>query len=250
MDRKVLYLDGGGRVLRVSREGPALRVETSDGATRWYPLQRVSRVVSRGRVLWEGHGLHACIEAGISVLMVDEEGGVRGLCVGALHDMLGLREHLENCMAGPSWMERYTAWRRAQERRLIRHACAALGWECTDLRPTRVQARMDQTLARRWGSRGRTRLRELHALAVGQAAEALSDAGLDPDQALGWQGAVSLAADLGALLGWPVRGRLLAANAGCPSDGRALAALYQAILERPLAATARRLVSYLWRIDP
>lgn len=245
--RKVLYLDPEGK-LEVAREGPALRVSRPDRASRWYPLGRLARVVSRREVRWKGEAILACLEAQVPLVFLDAEGRVCGLCVGRSDDVVSLQSHLDAVLAGPDWRERWNNWFRSQERRVIVNLHLALGWQIGDLRPAAVALRLDTMLADRIGrDRNRRCLGRLRALLSAQVAEGLQRCGIAPERVCGIQGGLNLGREMTRLLSWPLRGRVLRRPPD-QHDLEGLARYYQERLELPLDRSLRRLVEALWKL--
>ncbi len=247
--RKVLYLDPDGE-LRVSRDGPALRVARPERAARWYPLGWLARIISRRSVSWDGDALLACLDARVPVIFLDPEGAVCGVCVGRADDVAGLQAHLDAFLSGPNWRERWNDWFRAQERRMILNLHLALRWPLSDLRPGEVGPRLDRAVAIRVGREAsRKCLGRLRSLLAAQILEVLERAGIVPQLALGQRNGINLARELTRLMSWPLRGRVLRSPPG-GDDLESLAGHYQRRLEEPLDRTLRRLLQGLWRLDP
>ncbi len=251
-DFKVLYLDGSVRTIVTEVQGAHLRIGVQNEAWRQLPLARLGRIICCGDVRWQADALQRCAESGVPVLFVDGDGWPRMMAVGRMDAVLDLGAHIENCVASPVWKERYANWRAAQERRLAKWVCRALKWPWGGDKVEAVRLRLDQALTEAFGAEARARIRWFYPLAATLVAETLGLAGVDPDLTTGFRGGVPLAKDLAGLLGWPVRGRVLARrdSSWCEGGRRQIAAYWTRELERPIGATARRLVCHLWRITP
>ncbi len=246
-DRRVLYLDPR-EAMEVRRDGPALLVSSSGKAPHWYPVRRLTRVVSRPQVSWNGDAMRLLIDSGVPLLFVEADGRLRGLCLSGLDDALGLGAHLDAAMAQPSWPAPYRDWYRSQERRVLVHLYDALGWPKDDLRPGVARARLALALGSALGSDWRATMHPLHALLRAQVVEGLMRAGLDPAVIGGVKAGVSLGRDIAALLGWPLCGRVCARPPRPDGSPRAVAGYYSAYLEPRMAASLRRMVAALWRL--
>ncbi|RMG21551.1 MAG: hypothetical protein D6729_00535 [Deltaproteobacteria bacterium] len=251
-DFKVLYLDGSERPIVAEVQGAHLRIGVHNEAWRQLPLARLGRIICCGDVRWQADALQCCAEAGIPILFVDGNGWARMLAVGRMAAVLDLGRHLENCIASPAWGERYANWREAQERRLARWVCRALRWPWDGDKVEAIRLRLDQALAETFGDEARARIRWFYPLAATLMAEVLGLAGVPPDLLTGFRGGTPLVKELAALLGWPVRGRILARrdSSWCEGGRRQVVAYWGRELERPVERTARRLACHLWRITP
>lgn len=208
--RKLLYLQGQyGLVVEV--DGPALRIEQPQRANMLYPLVRLARVLSKGGVHWSCEALLACAEAGIPVVFLDGEGGVRGYLFGASsgEDTLYLR--LRSCVRRPDGLDRYIAWRRT----MAAHAQRALeqqlrqadggvgatpGWQgLTPISWWAAIAPTDAVMNRRLGG-----------LLAGLSAQLWVEAGLNAKRLVSLE-PLSLLDDLADLLGWALAKPLLTA---------------------------------------
>jgi hypothetical protein len=247
--RKTLYLDGRSAV-RVQRAGPALEVQVGDQAAAWYPLQRLSAIVCRGRVGWRGDALQACVQQGLVVAFLDLDDRCVGMASGLPAGQLNLGARLELASVRPGWPQRYETWLRAQHHRRAHYTCQALGWSADhDLR--RLRQRLTADVHDRLGPDCEPGLRRLSSLLQVDIAAELAQAGLGPDQLLGLGPAGHLPDDLLSLLQWPLRGRLLGARRMGPiADMRAAAALYHQTLRPGLLATCGRIVASLWSLGP
>lgn len=115
---KTLYLD---RVepYAVVLDGPALRVRQDGSADRWYPLNRLARVVDMGSSQWETEAMLACLDAGVTLTFLHRGGRLRGQCFGSQTRELGLGERLQDLITQPEWESAYQIWREAAEQRVI-----------------------------------------------------------------------------------------------------------------------------------
>lgn len=246
-DRRPLYLLADQRIA-VDFAAPALRVAAAERAPTFHPLARLSRVLSRGPVDWAGDALMACLEAGVPVLFVGDDGRVRGLLDPARTDPAGLGEHLRCAVESPEWLERYGNWLHAQQHRLIAHLGSALGWRIADMRPALVRRQLDQMMLRRWQRPPQQLLAPYVPLLRASVTAELTTAGIDAAMSSGLWGGIHLHRDLARLSTWPLRGRLLLAQRLPPDSSAEVIAHYEARLAQPMARTITRLIRYLWRI--
>jgi len=245
---KTLYLDGCTPLL-VQRAGPALHVTAGDRAPAWYPFARLSYILCRGPVGWEGDALQACIQHGLVVAFLDLDDRCTGIASGVPADHLGLGARLELATVRPGWEQRYRTWLTAQHHRRATYTCQALGWPADNIRPPELRQRLHQAIQARLGASADVCLRRLNSLLLADVAAALTRAGLTPDQLAGLGPAGLLADDLLSLLQWPLRGKLLTARAPPSSDDlRSAAAVYHRALQPGLMATCQRIIASLWSL--
>ena len=245
--RRILYLVPNG-AMHVRREATALRVESGCRAAVFYPVRRLSRVISRPGVDWQGAAIRLLMDESVPLLFVDEDGRALGLCLGARGGRDGLQAHLESAIAAPTWPEAWHHWYRSEERRILLYLAAALGWPTSDLQPRLMRALVDQALAEALGASRLHILRPLLAYCRAQVAEALAAAEIDVAVSSGLRGGVAIDRELGVLAGWTLRGRVIAAPPAGDMTTQGLAAYYALHLGPRLASTVRRLVARLWRL--
>jgi hypothetical protein len=247
--RKTLYLDGRSR-LCVQRVGPALEVTREGQAPAWYPLPRLSAIVCRGPVAWQGDALQACVMHGLAVVFLDLDDRCVGMASGLPPERLNLGSRLELAAAHPDWEQRYRTWLHSQHHRRAHYACQALGWpDQRDLR--RLRQALHQALLTRMSTDAEPTLQHLTNLLRVDVATELAQAGLSPEQLTGLGPAGHLLDDLLSLLQWPLRGRLLAVpQITAMPVLREAASAYHHHLQPGLLATCRRIVATLWSLGP
>lgn len=77
--RRLLALDGTARVLTVSLDGAALRVDAPDAPQRLAPLRLIDRVLCRGAVAWTAEALMATVGVGAPVAFARGDGRIAAL---------------------------------------------------------------------------------------------------------------------------------------------------------------------------
>lgn len=246
-DRRPLYLVAH-QPMAVTYRTPALTIAVDGCADALYPLPRISRILSRGAVAWSGDALAGCLDHGVPVVLMADDGRMRGVLMPHRHPPADLSLHLTSAALAPGWPEHYGNWYLSQQRRVINRLAAALGWRLSDCRPGVVQRRLDLALHQHWRRPPQTLLGGPMAGLRATVAENLAQAGLDAGIATGAWGGVNLADDLARLAAWPLRGRLLASPVPPPTAQGEAFAHYQQHLAVPMTATVTRLVRYLWQI--
>lgn len=126
---KALYLDGS-RGIEVRLNGPALRVRRPAKADGQYPLQRVARVVTLGRVHWHKDALDACISWRKPVAVLDAKGRFVRIWFRPSVPVYGLIRHLGSLLGVPRFLARYERWFSGAERSEMIRAIDALHIEC------------------------------------------------------------------------------------------------------------------------
>jgi len=123
-----LYLERAGTAVRL--DGLALRVKCAGIADRWFPLRRVSQVVSAQQVEWSTPALLACAQVGVTVSFTDDFGAVLARVVGRRGERHELRQKLEDFLDRSDWQPLYEQWLRAMERMAVRSVArrSGLSW--------------------------------------------------------------------------------------------------------------------------
>ena len=199
--RKPLYLQGQNG-LAVELDGPALRVRQPERAAVFYPLARLARVMSKGGVRWSCEALLACAEAGVPVVFLDGDGGVRGYLFGPSSGGDALYARLRACLGHSDGLSRYADWRRvmadharrALEQQLRQAGVGSgpvLAWP--GLMPVGQRAAV--------AARDEAVFRRLRGLLAGVSAQLLAEAGLNAAR-LAHLEPLELVGDLAELLGW------------------------------------------------
>lgn len=245
--KKPLYLDAHAW-LEVDVQGPVLTVATEGCAARWYPLPRLSRIVSRGAVRWSGDALCACMAAAIPVLFLDADGRPTGLCTGDLRRLASLGEHLALVFEAPDGLDRFANWRTSQEHRLVHHLACALDWVPAPSRPREAAEALHGALEARHGPAYAERMRWHMSLLDIHTRQVLLDAGIPPTLVGGEIAGLNLGQEITRLAAWTLRGRILENAHPLPRDLAQAARHYAATLERPMEHCLTRLVHHLWRL--
>lgn len=254
--RRPLFL--GARLRgRVDTDGPALRIRAAGRAEARYPLARVSRVIASPRVDWSATALRACMDNGVPIVIVGDDGEPIGSFHPAQARISRLAEDIEELLDRPDWPELYGTWLRAARMRVMR--------EWHEGRPAEGDARAAREFGeaiRRYvygpcgerplGDSGGWWRGALHALAAG----ALRRAGVQPVYWGAGAQALRLLGDLASLL--ELRLRLdvsegmehgLEGEAVVLRVFQALSETLEALAARSLESLARRFKQVLseWR---
>ncbi|BCX88954.1 hypothetical protein MIN45_P1324 [Methylomarinovum tepidoasis] len=238
-----VYLNSPG-VVRVTLEGPALRIHSRHEADRFLPLARLARIVSRGRIQWSTAALLQCLQTGVPVTFLDSEGRAVGLCISAWPHYSPLNELLEGVVASPEGPARLVDWFRSQSRCRLLKLLRRHRLDPPDLRIRTVRRYLRQG----WRQRHDTPepVTPLKPLLLAQLVEVLTSYRIDPSLLEAGPGWAGLAAYLGGVLEWELwrlalNGRL--ADADTP---RRRVAAYQRHADL-LDTRMRQLVGQLWR---
>lgn len=124
---KPLYLRGAD--LSVRLDGPSLRISKNSCADQWFPLQRISRVISNQTVDWTVPALIACAQSGVTVSFLDSDGRLIARVLGLKSGSETLANRWHNLMLRPDWFAAYQVWRDAMHRMAIRSLVRRTGFE-------------------------------------------------------------------------------------------------------------------------
>ncbi len=195
---KPLYVQGGGT--RVERDGPALRVGRAGSAERWFPLRRISQVISAVQVDWSSQALLACAEAGITVSFLDEAGNVVARVMSRPGERVELRQRWTDFLSRPDARPLYEQWLAAMERMAVRSVVRRAGLALDEPPTAKAMRRMFREAAASMDLLFASERigREVHGLLAALATQRLAEMGIE--ETLG-DGA-GLAADWAAVLFW------------------------------------------------
>ena len=252
---KPLYVKGGET--RIDQDGPALKVGHPRRADCWYPIARLSRVISATRVQWSSEALLACAAAGVSVCFLDDDGRLVARLVGRPGEREEIRQRLADFQLQPDWAEVYGLWLSGMEQMALRSLARRVGLDLTHRQsPAQLRQRLREQAARLQVLASYERAGgQLEALVVGLVTQSLSEAGVAVDFA-GWAH-LPLAADLGRILIWDYQLTLLGWLAdrqqqglGLPPDDVALVTFFEQRSARS-NELCRRLINRLhhWLIE-
>jgi hypothetical protein len=197
---KPLYVDGADT--RVEQDGPALKVLCPGRAERWFPLRRVSQVVSAARVEWATGALLACAEVGITVSFLAEDGSVVARVLGKAGKRMELPQRFADFLLRPDGRELYEQWLKAMERMAVRSVGrrAGAGFEpapsATALHRMFREAAIGMNALFAYERIGR----EVHSLLVALATRQLAEAGYGAESE--GMREPDLATDLTGILFW------------------------------------------------
>lgn len=177
---KPLYLKGA-EPLKVSLDGPALKISQEGTADRRFPLRRVSRVIVSNRVAWSTRALLACADEGITVCFLSRDGTPRARWTGRPSPRSEFLQRWHDFVDRPDWRELFALWRAALRRRALRFCALRMGW--SPRQPTRALVRTVLAPVRETAgsSQFRGMRRQIHGMARSRALADLSNMGLGAD---------------------------------------------------------------------
>jgi hypothetical protein len=108
----------------VLADGPALRVRVAGKAERRYPLSRLSRVLSAGRVEWRQSAIEVCLERRLPVVFLSQKGEPRGYLWPAVAAPSSLYQVMSEVSKLEAGAYRFGEWVRSQRMALLRRWCA------------------------------------------------------------------------------------------------------------------------------
>lgn len=189
---KPLYLHGR-EPLRVSLDGPALRVRMQQSDDRRFPLVRVSRVVVSGAVDWAWDARWACEESGIVVCFLHADGSPCGRWIGQPSTRSTFGEDWGHFIDSDEGQELFRQWRVQAREQAIRFCAFCLGHRRN---PRELAAQVGRHATA--NPHFRAAKRGLYGLAYARSLEELAKLGLsDADKSL-----CLVAPDLTASIQW------------------------------------------------
>jgi hypothetical protein len=224
-----LYIQGAASQVR--RDGASLRVARSGVAECWFPLQRISRVVSAVQVEWSTEALLACAEHGVTVSFLDGTGVVLARLVGRPGERGELRQHLADFLLRSDGPALYADWRAAMEQMAMRSVLRRSGLPLA--RPPSAgafrQAFREAARSMNAAVAFERIEREVCGLLTALGTQLLQDAGIGGELADG--PAFKLADDFAAILFWDfqlarsawLEERLASGGVGTPGRGEIVA---------------------------
>ena len=187
----------------VSLDGPALCLSREEQAPRFFPLQRLSRVVTATTIGWSSEALLACAGRGISVVFMDERGDITARLVGRPGACDDLYQRLSEFLLLPQAEGMYGFWFRTYRRRAAHWAGLKTGIPVAERNPVHGRDQIERLAKRVAGGPAAVQTRQwLRALAFGWMQAHLQDLGLGAGQPLGQIGQPTLVRDLTELLVW------------------------------------------------
>jgi hypothetical protein len=187
----------------VSLDGPALCVSREEQAPRFFPLQRLSRVVTATTIGWSSEALLACAGRGISVVFMDERGDIAARLVGRPGACDDLYRRLDEFLLLPQAEGMYGHWFRTYRRRAAHWAGLKTGIPVAMRDPVQCRDQCERLAKRFAGGTAAVQTRQwLRALAFGWMQAHLQDLGIGAGQPLGQIGQPTLARDLTEILVW------------------------------------------------
>ena len=196
-----LYLDGSDSPIRIRRDGPSLRLLRAGTADARYPLRRLTRLVVRGAVSWDGDALAACLGHGVPVSLLDGGGRTLGACLPATARAADTAALVDEADGAGVLHGTLANWLRAAERRRILAMVQRLGLAPADLRPATVRRALVAALDAAGPLPGQDLLERLEALLDGEVGALLLAEGIGPRLQGGTAG-IDLRRDLRRVLAW------------------------------------------------
>lgn len=198
-----LYITAGSSA-RISTQGPALRVDTTNRAPAVISLRHLSQVISPATARWSRSALNQCMHNGVPVVFTDLQGKVLGFLHGLGSPRRGnVFERLDLLLARPRGRRVYTTGYKAMESRQRcrlcrhlripgdRHRCRTLQRVCKRERFARADRDLVDLLESCWQP----------ALAA-FASRFLSDVGMSARHQRALWPRINLPSQLADYLGW------------------------------------------------
>ncbi|MEJ5370181.1 MAG: CRISPR-associated endonuclease Cas1 [Bryobacteraceae bacterium] len=193
-----LYVKGRGDGRWRAKDGSLVYERPGQAAVR-FPLERVSRVVVRGRAGWGEEVLRACAAGGVVVALLDADGNPEGFLLPWRKKQLKPGQMLEEFLHRRDWQWRFENWRRSEERRAIFKVLPAARQHAPLRAPDRARQALEAWVGDR---RGVALIEKWKPLLAAVVHSKLCEEGLSPAAPGGKKGALDLAGVFCHLLGW------------------------------------------------
>lgn len=180
-------------------EDGALVCERAGQAPVRYPLERVSRVVLRGRAGWGEEALRACAARGIVVALLDSDGNPEGFLLPWRKKQMKPGQMLEDFLHRRDWHWRLENWRRSEERRAVFKALPAARQNAALRAPEQARKALEAWVGDR---RGVELIEKWKPLLAAVVHSKLSAAGLGPEVVSGRSPGFDLPRVFAGLLRW------------------------------------------------
>lgn len=244
---RAVYLNAS-QVQRVKLEGPALKVICRNRSEQYFPLTRISRVVSIGPVAWSSAALMECLRWRVPVTLLDRQGKLIGMCVGAWPQDSQFNTLLDAFFTLDDGLQRLKDWFDSQERRRLLALQKKHNLKLADLRAPLVRGYLTLALKQRKVPVDPGLFERLYPLSLAHVAEILAAYQIQPailEPSHGWRGLTAYLADL---LTWEWWELALAGRLGvCRMlDQRQVVACYESHAE-VIKNQAHYWIGQLWR---
>ncbi|MCX8049879.1 MAG: CRISPR-associated endonuclease Cas1 [Methylohalobius sp.] len=196
-----VYLNAS-QVRRVNLEGPALKVICRNQSEQYFPLTRISRVVSIGPVTWSSAALMECLRWRVPITWLDRGGRLVGMCIGAWAQESKFNALLDAFFTLEDGPQRLKDWFHGSGRKRLLVLLKKHGLRLPDLRMPMVREYLTLELKRRQIAVEPTLFRRLYPLTLAHTAEILTAYQVQPailEPSHEWRG---LTAYLAGLLEW------------------------------------------------
>ena len=180
MSLRPLYLEAGTPWQVKLDAGVALHVSAAGRARSLYPLQRLARVVCGAAAQWDTAALLACLRAGVPVLFHDGHGDPIAWCFGPRRRETTLQQLLREGLDHVHWVEHFSRWQHAAQRREVLAALQFVGACAPQLDAATARSRLCNLHRDRTGLPAGPWLHALHRALSAVVAENLHEALADP----------------------------------------------------------------------
>jgi ribosomal protein L32 len=174
--------------------GPALLI-AAGGPPHRLPLEHVSRVVLGHLAQLQSDALLACLDAGLTIAMLDKRGAPRAYCHGTRRREQMLGELLLLAMESPEWETHYQQWLDNQRRAHLATALLAIGAPLVNLCPQAGRATLANHYRTRCGQGSAALLARVHGLLQAEVAAQFVQASRKPELIAFHRPGLNLAAD-------------------------------------------------------
>ncbi len=199
---KMLYFDGKSRY-RVAADGESLLVRRDGKDLRRYPIRYLTGLELKGSGEWSLGALQLLMRRRIPIVFREMDGTLLGYAHAKTDAGRFLPDRLRDCLAVEGFLNEYSVWRSAVERRLSLRVARHLRLGLDDLRRAFLVQRIEQLLTERYGVRAGGRWAEaFQAEMEGESTRFLLSEGFDGRFLSPGAGQLQLAQDLAWLAFW------------------------------------------------
>lgn len=198
---RAVYLNAS-QVRRVNLAGPALQVICRNQSEHYFPLKRISRVVSIGPVAWSSAALMECLRWRVPITLLDRDGKLLGMCFGAWPQDSRFNALFDAFFTLDDGAQRLKNWFSSQERRKLLALQKKHNLKLADLRVPMVREYLALALKQRKIPIEPGLFQRLYPLTLAHVAEILAAYQIQPailEPSHDWRG---LTANLADLLAW------------------------------------------------
>lgn len=247
MSLRPLYLEQG-RSWNVAIQDSVLRVAALGRAPSWYPLTRLSRVVSANDAQWSTAALLGCLGAGVPVQFMDGFGRLQACCYGTRRRETNLTGLLIEAIEREDWDNRFAIWQQGVCSQMIRDALLNARLPLLHVEPQSARSDLCNNHRRRLGKPVGRLLTRLEGAAHAFTSQCLESELADPWLLGHPRPGLCLVSVFAGLMQWPLH-RLIPHAPASDDDTRSTARLAADLFEANRQPMRDELANLLSRFE-